>query len=163
MKIDGSCYCGTVKFSANSHTPYPYMRCYCSYCRKTSGSGGYGINIMAQADTLVVSGEKELVFHHGMQHDPETDALVPSPGKRYFCRHCGSPMWATDPRWAEWFYPFATSINSPLPRPPETVHIMLDFVAPWVTVPAGTGHRHFDRYPDEGILAWHQRHGLYQP
>ncbi|MCG6887267.1 MAG: GFA family protein [Proteobacteria bacterium] len=162
MEIEGSCYCGAVKFSAISHTPYPYIRCYCSFCRKTSGSGGYGINIMAQAETLAVRGEKALVFHHGLQHDPSTDALVTSPGQRHFCRHCGSPLWTADPRWTEWIYPFASAIDSPLPRPPEVVHIMLEFAAPWVEVPAGENHRHFNRYPDESILAWHQRHGLYQ-
>ena len=39
---EGSCHCGAVKFSLQSHTPYPYMRCYCSICRKTGGGGGYG-------------------------------------------------------------------------------------------------------------------------
>lgn len=163
MQIEGSCYCGAVTFRAISHTPYPYMRCYCSFCRKTAGSGGYAINIMAQADTLSVNGEDGIHFHHGMQHDPETDELVQSPGKRYFCRHCGSPLWAADPRWPEWVYPYASAIDTPLPRPPETVHIMLEFVAPWVDVPQGEGHRHFQRYPDESILDWHRRQGLYQP
>ena len=182
MNIEGSCYCGGVRFSAESHTPYPYMHCYCSFCRKTSGSGGYGINIMAQADSLVIEGEANLLYHHGMEHDPETDELVENQNRRYFCRHCGSPLWAADPRWApyiglvvsvgsplwaadprwsEWIYPFASSINTALPRPPEIVHIMLDFAIPWIEIPSGKGHRHFKRYPDESILAWHQRHGLY--
>ena len=161
MKIEGSCYCGAVKFSAITHTPYPYMRCYCSFCRKTSGSGGYGINIMAQAESLVVEGEDNLAFHHGMEHDPKTDELVKNQNRRYFCRHCGSPLWAADPRWGEWIYPFASSIATDLPRPPEIVHIMLDFAVQWVEIPSGAGHRHFKRYPDESILAWHKRHGLY--
>ena len=57
MEIKGSCYCGRVNFTAVSKTPYPYMRCYCSICRKTAGGGGYAINIMAQADTFKVEGE----------------------------------------------------------------------------------------------------------
>lgn len=161
MKIEGSCYCGAVHFTAISHTPYPYMHCYCSFCRKTSGSGGYGINIMAQADSLIVEGEESLHFHHGMEHDPTTDKLVANQNRRYFCQHCGSSLWAADPRWAEWIYPFASAITTDLPRPPEVVHIMLDFAVPWVEIPSGTGHRHFQRYPDESILAWHKRNGLY--
>ena len=162
MSIDGSCYCGEVKFSAISHTPYPYMRCYCSFCRKTSGSGGYGINIMAQADSLSVYGQSKLAFHHGMQHDPDTDKLIPGEGKRFFCRDCGSPLWAADPRWPEWIYPYASAVETPLPSPPEIVHIMLEFAAPWVEIPSGEGHRQFDRYPDESIEQWHKRHGLYE-
>ena len=162
MNIEGSCYCGAVKFSAVSHTPYPYMRCYCTFCRKTSGSGGYGINIMAQADSLSIKGQDNLVFHHGMQHDPDTDDLIPSQGKRFFCRHCGSPLWVADPRWPDWIYPYASAIDTLLPQPPEIVHIMLEFAVSWVEVPAGEGHCHFNRYPDESIEQWHVRHGLYE-
>ena len=161
MKIEGSCYCGAVSYSATSHTPYPYMHCYCSFCRKTGGSGGYGINIMAEAKSLSVNGEEYLEYHHGMEHDPDTDELKENENKRFFCRQCGSPLWAHDPRWSEWIYPFASNINTPLPKPPEIVHIMLDFAVPWVVVPSGEGHRHFQRYPDESIEQWHKRHKLF--
>ena len=161
LKLEGGCYCKAVSFSVQSHTPYPYLRCYCSFCRMTSGSGGYGINIMAETKTLVISGEQSLGSYHGRYHDEDTDALKQSPGLRYFCRDCGCSLWAVDPRWAQWIYPYASAVHTPLPMPPESVHIMLDFKAPWVEVPAGDRHRHFDRYPDESILGWHQRHGLY--
>ncbi len=162
MNIKGRCYCGKVRFQAVSHTPYPYMHCYCRFCRQTSGSGGYAINIMAQADSLLIKGEEHLAFHHPLEHDANTDKLVASQGKRLFCRHCGSSLWAADPRWPQWFYPYASAIETPLPRPQEYVHIMLDFAAPWVDVPKGEGHRHFKRYPDESIELWHKRHGLYE-
>lgn len=162
MTLEGSCYCQAIRFSALSHTPYPYMRCYCSFCRKTAGSGGFGVNIMAEADSLQVQGKAALSFHHGWEHHPQTDALIENENQRYFCRHCGSPLWAHDPRWPQWIYPFAGVIDTPLPKPPEIVHIMLEFAAPWVDVPQGQGHRHFSRYPDESILEWHRRHGLYE-
>src|SRR3546814_8175830 len=38
-KLDGSCRCGAVRFSARSHTPVPYQLCYCSICRKQQGGG----------------------------------------------------------------------------------------------------------------------------
>jgi len=161
MKIEGSCYCGVVSYAAQTQTPYPYMHCYCSFCRKTGGSGGYGINIMAEANSLSVNGEENLHFHHGMEHDPDTDELKENENKRYFCRQCGSPLWAHDPRWPEWIYPFASSVSTPLPKPPEIVHIMLEFSVPWIEVPSGEGHRHFQRYPDESIVQWHQRHELF--
>lgn len=162
MRLEGSCYCKAVRFSVTSHTPYPYMRCYCSACRKTAGSGGFGCNIMAEAASLELAGEAEMRFHHGYEHDPDTDALVENENRRYFCGRCGAALWAHDPRWPQWIYPFAGVIDTPLPRPPEIVHIMLDFAAPWVAIPRGEGHRHFQRYPDESILEWHRRHGLYE-
>ena len=161
LELAGGCYCKAVSFSVMSHTPYPYMRCYCSFCRMTSGSGGYGINISAQAESLSVKGEEHIGFHHGMEHDKDTDVLKQSEGGRYFCRECGSPLWAADPRWPEWIYPYPSAIATPLPEPPEVVHIMQDFKAPWVVVPSGEGHRHFERYPDESIIDWHKRHGLF--
>jgi len=161
MKIEGSCYCGAISYSAQSHTPYPYMQCYCNFCRKTAGSGGYGVNIMAQADSLIISHKQDLKFHYGMEHDPNTGELKQNINRRNFCRHCGSPLWAADPRWPQWIYPFATSVDTPLPKPPEIVHIMLDFALPWLNIPSGSEHRHFKRYPDESIEQWHQRFGLY--
>lgn len=163
MQLAGSCYCNAVGFSAWSHTPYPYMRCYCSICRKTAGGGGFAINIMAQADTLVTHGGDSLNHHSGKVEDPEHPTrLMTSPGKRYFCKYCGSFLWSADPRWPEWIYPFASAIDTPLPKPPETVHIMLEFAAPWLEIPAGPTDRHFPHYPDESIRDWHIRHGLYQ-
>ena len=38
--LEGSCRCGAVHFSVQSHTPYPYQLCYCAICRKTAGGGG---------------------------------------------------------------------------------------------------------------------------
>lgn len=162
MKLEGSCYCRSVCYSVESRTPYPYMRCYCSFCRKGAGSGGYAINIMADSDTLQVQGESNLVYHHGLEHDKTSDDLVKNENRRYFCKQCGSALWSADPRWAQWIYPFASSVNSPLPKPPEVFHIMLDFAVDWLDVPTGKGHRHFRRYPDESIFDWHKRHNLLQ-
>ena len=60
MQLAGSCHCGSVRFRVESHTPYPYMRCYCSICRKTQGGGGYAINIMGDAPTLRVRGAQDV-------------------------------------------------------------------------------------------------------
>src|SRR3546814_10297589 len=45
-----SCCCGTVRFSVEAYAPVPFMRCYCSICRKSAGGGGYAINLGAKAD-----------------------------------------------------------------------------------------------------------------
>jgi len=38
MRLEGSCRCGAVKFSVDSHAPQPC--CYCTICRKTAGVFG---------------------------------------------------------------------------------------------------------------------------
>ena len=150
---------GAVKFSVESTTPYPFMRCYCSICRKTAGGGGYAINIMGQADSLKVEGEEHLHVYQaqvvGEEGEPKT-----SEARRNFCRECGSALWLFDPSWAEWIYPFASAIDTPLPKGPEIVHIMVEFAAPWVNVPRGPRDAHYPGYPEEAILDWHERHGL---
>ena len=40
MKLKGSCHCGAVKFTLDSHTPQPVLRCSCSICRKNARGGG---------------------------------------------------------------------------------------------------------------------------
>src|SRR5262249_12969652 len=62
MRLHGSCRCKAVRFSLRSTTPYPYMRCYCSVCRKTAGGGGYAINIMGQAESLEVEGGEHIAI-----------------------------------------------------------------------------------------------------
>ncbi len=49
MLLESSCHCGAVRFSMQFPTPYPYARCSCSICRKTAGSGGFGIFLLGLA------------------------------------------------------------------------------------------------------------------
>ena len=155
MRLEGSCHCGAVRFALNSHHPYPFNLCYCSICRKTAGGGGYAINLGGQADTLEVEGRDAIrVYRARLGHGTE------SPGERNFCGTCGSCLWLWDPRWPELIHPFASAIDTPLPRPPERVHLMLGSKAPWVEPAIGPRDRTFDDYPDESLAEWHQRHGL---
>jgi len=124
------------------------MCCYCSICRKTAGGGGYAINIMGEAKALKVKGRANLKKYRPMH------------GERYFCGKCGSALWAWDKRWPEWVYPFASAIDSKLPKPKERQHIFLDSKAPWVEVPKGKRERRFARYPREAIVDWHRKRGL---
>lgn len=112
---------------------------------------------------MKVEGEECVEAHDNWVDDEDHPGkLKKSPGKGYFCRCCGSALWQADPRWPELLHPYASAIDTPLPQPPERVHIMLDFAAPWVAVPHGPNERHFRRYPDESIEQWHRRLGLYE-
>ena len=160
MKLEGSCHCRAVGFTLVSHTPYPFMRCYCSICRKTGGGGGYAINIMGEAKSLSVRGKKWVSVFHARVRDKTHPRGTLSEGRRHFCAKCGSALWVWDPQWPEWVYPFASAIDTPLPKPPTEVEIMLNYAAPWCAIPQGRGHTHFDEYPKEGIADWHAKRGL---
>ena len=43
LLLKGSCRCNAVRFEVESHTPVPFMLCYCSICRKQQGGGGFAI------------------------------------------------------------------------------------------------------------------------
>jgi hypothetical protein len=154
MLLEGSCRCGAVRFRVEAPEPYPYLRCYCSICRKTAGGGGYAINLGALTDTLEIEGEESISVYRA------TIDGAPSPAQRHFCHSCGSALWVYDPHWPELVHPFASAIDTPLPRPPERVHIMLDYAAPWCEIPSGENDRHFREFPDESLADWHERHGL---
>jgi hypothetical protein len=159
MSLKGSCHCGAVTFEVKSHTPQPYMRCYCSICRKTAGGGGFAINIMGEARTLKVKGRKHLGVYRATLE--EGGVRMHSSARRHFCKHCGSALFIADPRWKKWVYPHASAIDAPLPVPVETAHIMLDSKSSWVQVPGGKRNRKFHEYPDQSIEDWHKARGVY--
>ena len=155
MLLEGACHCRAVRFSVRSSEPYPYMYCYCSICRKTAGGGGAAINLSADAGSLETHGEEHLSIY---QVTP--DGQEPTPAKRHFCSRCGSALWVWDSRWPELLHPFASAIDTALPKAPERCHIMLDYVPAWVPVPEGGSDPHFSEYPDQSIHDWHQSRSL---
>jgi hypothetical protein len=154
MRLEGSCHCGAVRFSVEAYAPVPYLRCYCSVCRKTAGSGGYAINLGARADTLQVEGEESITMFHARVDGEESSA------ERRFCKHCGSPLWVFDSHWPELLHPFASAIDTKLPTPPEQVHMMLGSKPSWVRLDAKRGEARHDTYPPQSLEEWHRERGL---
>ena len=155
MKIEGSCHCRAVGFEVEAMSPSPFMRCYCSICRKTAGGGGFAINLGADHRTLKVTGREHLSVYRAHMPDGTT-----STGQRHFCKQCGSPLWLYDPSWPELVHPHASAIDTPLPAPPERTHMMLGSRANWAEPDLRAGDESFDDYPDESLAEWHRRHGL---
>src|SRR4029079_7913481 len=93
MQLKGSCHCGAVTFSVDSHTPQPFMRCYCSICRKTAGGGGYAINIMGESSTLKVTGAQNVSVYRARIKDKGTKKARLSKARRNFCAKCASALW----------------------------------------------------------------------
>ena len=160
MRLDGSCHCGAVRFTLESRNPYPFNLCYCSICRKTAGSGGYGINLGGNAKSLKVTGKRNIRVYRAKVRNPEDKRAWQSSGQRNFCGKCGSALWLWDPTWPELIHPFASAIDTKLPKAPERTHLMLDFKPPWVEPCFGKRDKKFKRYPKESIAEWHERLGL---
>lgn len=155
MHLAGSCYCGAVSFTLEAPTPVPYLRCYCSICRKTGGGGGYAINLGGLVDSLKIEGAEKISVFHAVIDGQE------SPAERRFCSACGSALWVWDPRWPALIHPFASAIDSALPAAPEQIHILLDSKPDWVRLDAAPGEACHQRYPPQSLEEWHREHGLY--
>ncbi len=155
IRLEGACHCGKVRFSVDSETPYPYMFCYCSICRKTTGA--ITCNIMGRRETLRISGRKFLRRYHAIMRRRGKRSFR-SEAERWFCGECGSHLYLLDDRWPEGVWPNAAAIDTPLPDPPERVHLMLRYKPTWVPI-QGRGPR-FLEYPELSIAEWHQKRGL---
>ena len=159
MQLEGSCHCGKVRFSVEAYAPVPFMRCYCSICRKTQGGGGFAINLGAWKQTLKVAGREHLAVYRAkgaVRGQPKKLSSL----RRHFCRHCGSALFAWDPAWPELVHPFVSAIDTTLPNAPDHVDIMLASKAAWVPLPAKRkGDKRYDLYPEESLADWHARHG----
>jgi hypothetical protein len=148
-----------VRFSVASHTPHPYQLCYCSICRKTAGGGGYAINLAGDSATLEIEGREALdVYRAEIDRDGQCEV---STGERSFCTRCASALWLYDPTWPDLVHPFASAIDTELPRPPERIHLMLAFKPEWVEPHIGPKDGTFDLYPEESIEDWHKKRGLW--
>ncbi|KAJ2158968.1 hypothetical protein GGF46_003373 [Coemansia sp. RSA 552] len=161
--LKGSCHCGAVAFEFDTPAPVPFMRCYCSICRKTAGGGGYCINIMGMADSLQVKGRDQVKTYRAVK-----DKQVPKDQQvlcqdRFFCRTCASYLWAHSDEWPEWIYPYASAIDTELPVPQEMTSIMLDYVPQWADprkLPGRTqGNDLYNEYPAYSLAQWHDDHG----
>ena len=156
MLLEGTCHCKSVRFRVESPLPYPYLLCYCSICRKTAGGGGYAINLGALSETLEVEGEEHVsVYRARINGERDT-----SPAERHSCGVCASALWVFSPLWPELVHPFASAVDTPLPKPPEKVRMMLNYAASWSEIPEDSNERHFPEFPDESLEEWHRRHGL---
>lgn len=160
MRLEGSCRCGAVRFSVDSHTPVPYQLCYCSICRKTAGGGGYAINLGALADTLKIKGKRALGVYSAEIED-ESGHCETSSGERNFCKKCASALWLFDPTWPELVHPFASAIDTELPTPPAKVHLMLRYKAGWVQPQFGKDDERYEEYPELSLADWHRKHKVW--
>ena len=154
MQLEGSCHCGAVRFSVTASAPVPFMRCYCSICRKTAGGGGFAINLGAEAATLSIEGEEHITLFHALVEGE------PGSAERRFCARCGTALWVWDPQWPELVHPFASAIDTALPMPPDSVHMMLGSKPDWVRLDAREGEPRFAGYPPQSLEDWHRSHGL---
>jgi hypothetical protein len=78
-----------------------------------------------------------------------------------YCKRCGTPLWVNDEQWPELVHPFASVIDTELPKAPLSVHLLLRDKASWVEPQIGSNDECFDGYPELSIEEWHKKHRLW--
>lgn len=159
VTLHGSCHCGAVRYTVDSHTPVPYQLCACSICRKVGGVGG-SINLGADFKTMKIKGEENISKYKAIMNRDTPDQKEAS-SERSFCKKCSSMLWLWDHHWPELVHPFASSIDSPeLENPGTMICIMGDSKPSWVRWPEGK-KTVSDQYSDDSIEDWHKKHGKF--
>jgi hypothetical protein len=144
IELNASCHCGSVKFRFESSHIHPFLKCYCSVCRKTQGGGGYAIAIDAYASSLKVEGREHIRVYRA------------STAERHFCGICSSGLWIFHPQEPEMIFPYASAVDTPLPRASDHTHMMTEFNASWSQIVSESHDEFYERFPDESIAQWHE-------
>jgi hypothetical protein len=119
--LTGRCLCGGVRYEVTGSLG-PVALCHCSMCRRASGTA-FASNASVQGDDFHLRAGAELV-----------QTYESSPGKlRHFCRVCGSPLWATDPKMPGYVrIRLGTLEDDPGVRP--AFHFAVESKAPWFEI-----------------------------
>lgn len=110
--IKGSCLCGSVSFEIKA--PLAAFRyCYCSRCRKASGSA-HAANIFVPQSQFAWSAGEPLVNHFKLA-DAKTFAVS-------FCTRCGSRVPHLIRERNEFLIPAGLLDDDPLARPQNSIY-----------------------------------------
>jgi hypothetical protein len=127
--------------------------CSCRRCRKVAGSIGAAANVLAEADTLEVTGEVTPT-----RYEHPTEPIVST-----FCGRCGTQLLLEIPAFPQWVYPFASAIDTPLPRPPHFVFVRTAERPEWSPAIGSPDDPSFEANTEESMADWHARLGLETP
>jgi hypothetical protein len=120
-KVDGSCLCGAVKFTAKLPSKW-CAHCHCSMCRKAHGAGYVSWAGFEQDQVSFGSDVDQLAWHDS------------SPGaQRGFCRQCGSSMFFRSERWAGELHIALGCIDGELDRAPQA-NVFFDQHVDWMPI-----------------------------
>lgn len=79
--IKGECNCGAVQFEIDAEPSGIYV-CHCSICRRSTGSNGIAVVVVANEHFRWLGGQEQIVLWHKPGTQWET----------WFCKVCGAPV-----------------------------------------------------------------------
>lgn len=118
-RLEGSCYCGAVRYAVADEFLYA-ANCHCSNCRRTTGSAFKPFAGIERYKLTVTRGEPGLLIYG------EEDA------NNTHCMACGSLLYSVVRDAAFVHVAMGTLIDTPAIRP--SMHIFVGSKAPWFTI-----------------------------
>ena len=133
-KYTGSCICGSVKYEISGEFRF-FFHCYCSRCRKSTGTG-HASNVILHPEAAAWTAGEELIGSYKVA-DAQRYRTV-------FCKNCGSPLPRVAPDLSIAVIPAGTLDNYPDIEP--TGRIFCGSKADWAC--DTTGLPAWDEYPE---------------
>ena len=114
----GGCLCGQVRYKISGDIK-DIVYCHCSLCRRAQGSAFATNGNINRNNFEFISGESELTGYES------------NPGhKKYFCKHCGSPIISTNERNPDFVRVRIGTIDDDIKERP-VAHIYVGSKANW--------------------------------
>lgn len=118
--LTGSCLCNQVHYTLKNGID-EIIHCHCGTCRKAHASAFSSVAKVMDADFRIDQGDELL------------KSFESSPGKlRYFCRNCGSQIYAKKAGTPHLVLRMGTLDDDP--KAPERSHIWVSDKAPWYQI-----------------------------
>ena len=87
-------------------------------------------------------------YHGIMDRGTPDEQMVNS--ERAFCSNCSSMLWLYDDQWPDLLHPFASAIDTPLPKPADMICVNASSKPDWARWPEGK-KQVFDRFGGDSI------------
>ena len=123
--LSGGCLCGAIRYQISSAVT-ELRACHCTCCQKSSGAGGSVNAVVPSADVTFTQGT------------PKRYTMKADSGRtlhRFFCGHCGSPLYSQREVSPERMVIRAGTLDNPPPMK-ITAHIWTKSALPWVRLEA---------------------------
>ena len=120
--LEGGCLCGAVRYRATALDGDVADYCHCGQCRKASGAP-VSAWIQVPPDRFTLTRGEPRAFHSSAR------------GTRWFCGHCGGPLYMTDPENRSVGIALG-SLDAPA-RVRPTVHGWFGARLPWLEIADG--------------------------
>ena len=85
--ITGSCFCKTVQYRIKSAISMA-VNCHCNNCKKITGGAFASLAVVREKHLEITSGEESLATYQLSENL-----------KKYFCHHCGTPIFNRNSRY----------------------------------------------------------------